>query len=703
MTPGRQPRAPELWGGLECTIARVENSYRNQLCETGHDERPEDLDDVAKLGIRTLRYPVLWEAISPDDPERADFRWHDQRLARLRELGIEPIIGLLHHGSGPSYTNLLDPAFPVFFARHAARVAERYPYLNYFTPVNEPLTTARFSALYGVWYPHKKDMRSFARAFINECLATVMGMRAIRSVIPHAKLVQTEDVGKAFSSDLLQYQADFENERRWLTFDILFGRVRPGHPCYRLFLDNGIGEDELHELADGPCPPDIIGINHYLTSERFLEHREDHWPPGHPAGGNGRHRYVDLEAARVHLPEGTLGPGARLTEVWRRYQTPIAITEVHHGCSRDEQLRWLSEIWRTALRLREEKIDIKAVTIWSMFGAVDWNSLLQSRASHYEPGPFDVRTGKPRPTALATAAKALTTQGDFDHPVLDTPGWWHRQDRFYKSLGTTADHMGETRKILVVAREGAARLAMEHVLRHRGLAFESICCTDERILDPVSMQQIFEECRAWAIINLPTLQDRFATAALDAAAASCKLPLVRFEDGAWSNLRSGNGQTSNDRLPQHFWQSGVFSPAGSTLVIRSSHPFSAWDRENLLFEVLENVRRGKRVRLCPNTRATATYLPDVFHAGLDLLIDGVDGLCCLENRSDLSWLDFGHWLTERAGFDTDLIAPKETRNVTSPASSPGAHRLMPSLVDAAGRYLHALRQNDCAAAAAAFT
>ena len=48
--------------------------------------------------------------------------------------------------------------------RSRATVAERYPWVRRYTPVNEPLTTARFSALYGLWYPHVRDDAAFLRA-----------------------------------------------------------------------------------------------------------------------------------------------------------------------------------------------------------------------------------------------------------------------------------------------------------------------------------------------------------------------------------------------------------------------------------------------------------------------------------------------------------------------------------------------------------
>ena len=100
----------ELWGGFEPTVARVGDTYVNELELTGHYRRPEDIDRVAELGIRTLRYPVLWEITR-------DWRWSDERLGRLAELGIRPIVGLVHHGSGPPHTSLLAEDFASSLAR----------------------------------------------------------------------------------------------------------------------------------------------------------------------------------------------------------------------------------------------------------------------------------------------------------------------------------------------------------------------------------------------------------------------------------------------------------------------------------------------------------------------------------------------------------------------------------------------------------
>ena len=112
---------------MECTVNRVGNRYFNQLDRSGHWARGEDLDLFAGHGFRTLRFPILWETLAPDSLDHIDWSWADERLAKLKSLGLRAIVGLLHHGSGPRYTDLIDPLFPEKFERFAYEVARRYP------------------------------------------------------------------------------------------------------------------------------------------------------------------------------------------------------------------------------------------------------------------------------------------------------------------------------------------------------------------------------------------------------------------------------------------------------------------------------------------------------------------------------------------------------------------------------------------------
>lgn len=73
----------EVWGGPECTVNRVRDRFSDQSVRTGHHRRLDDLQRFADLGLRRLRYPVLWERIAPDAPDALDFRWTDERLAEI--------------------------------------------------------------------------------------------------------------------------------------------------------------------------------------------------------------------------------------------------------------------------------------------------------------------------------------------------------------------------------------------------------------------------------------------------------------------------------------------------------------------------------------------------------------------------------------------------------------------------------------------
>lgn len=704
----------ELWGGIECTVARVGDEYRDQGTETGHSERLDDLDRIAELGIRTLRHPVLWETISPEHPDKADFSWHDTRLARMQELGIRAIAGLCHHGSGPRYTDMLDPAWPELLARHAGKVAERYPHLDLYTPVNEPLTTARFSGLYGHWYPHGTSYEAFLKILVNECKGTVLSMRAIRKVRPNAQLVQTDDMGKTFSTPALAYQAEHENQRRFLGFDLLCGMVDRDHPWWQILLDHGVSQSDLEFLLEGDAAPDIIGINHYLTSERYLDERLARYPEHH-RGGNGRHRYADAEAVRMPLPAQDLGPAARLREVWERYKRPIAVTEAHHGSSRDDQLRWLMEVWNDVNTLREEGADIRAVTVWSLFGAVDWNSLLTRRTGFYEPGPFDVRAPEPRRTALAHASESLAKTGTFDHPVLDRAGWWKRDTRFYKrpakqsKICWLAD---EPRQLLITGATGTLGRAYSRICDFRGLNHVLLPRREMDIADLASVKSALECYRPWAVINTAgyvrvseaenDAQACFRENALGAemlakACADLNIPMVTFSSDLVFDGKSGTPYVESDEVnPTTVYGASkaeaerrVLVAHENALVIRTSAFFGPWDRYNFVWSILNTLSRGDGVAASVDV-VSPTYVPDLVHASLDLLIDGGTGIWHMANVGETSWRDLAAQAAERAGFDPANITEAGDLPVLNTTLSTERGILMPTLESALDRYT-----NDC--------
>lgn len=709
----------ELWGGHECTVNRIGDVFHDQTRLSGHHERIADLDLFASLGVKKLRYPVLWERTAPTHPDILDFSWSDARLARIAQLGMSPIVGLLHHGSGPAYTSLIDPRFPAGLAKFGGAVAARYPDVLDWTPVNEPLTTARFSCLYGHWSPHRCDERTFWLALLNQIDGVRLAMAEIRKVQPRARLVQTEDLGRAYATPALTSQANFENDRRWLTWDLLSGSVTANHPLFERMAGFGLC-DRLRAIADDPCPPDVIGVNHYLTSERFLDHRLERYP-AHCAGGNAELRYADVEAIRVVTPPPS-GLAGILQEAWDRYGRTLAVTEVHNGCTREDQLRWMREAWDTAQDLRRRGGKIEAVTAWALLGSYDWDSLLTVARGAYESGVFDVATGSPRPTALAR----FLSEGLEGAGVAVGAGWWRRDIRLrhipsdavghVASVPVPSDRRGPDPPLLITGASGVLGAALARECDWRGLSY---VLTDRRRLDLENPRRIYDaldDIRPWAVINAAgwvrvddAETDEQACHAANAGGAgalaqACErrgIAVASFSTDLVFDGLLGRAYLEDDALaPLNAYgrskadaERRVLEVSPRNLVIRTAAFFSPYDRHNFAAHVTADLELGREFSAADDLTVSPTYVPDLARAVLDLVIDREAGIWHLANAGAVTWAQFARQVAIAHGLDVSLIRAQPAALFGWPAPRPRAvplassrGKLMPTFYDAVARY-----------------
>ncbi len=740
------PEAPvaaalALWGGLECTVNRVRDDYHCQQASSGHDARPDDIGRFAALGIRALRYPALWEHLGPAASDEAPWQQLGQRLAALRGHGIAPILGLVHHGSGPAHTSLVDAQFAPGLAAHAARVARRFPWVRDYTPVNEPLTTARISTLYGAWYPHLRCDRAFVRALLNQCRATVLAMHAVRQVNPAARLVQTDDLGRTYGTPAMADVVDFYNERRWLTWDLLCGRVDAHHPLRRYLLDHGAPEAELDAFVDAPCPPDVIGINYYITGERWLDERIERFPPSHHGGAGGRH-WADIEITRA-LVQPVPGLAPLLREAWQRYRLPLAVTEVHIDANREDQLRWLSAAWQAAQQVRDEGAVVEAVTGWALLGTYDWNSLVTLRNGYYEPGAYDVRCTPPRPTALAGLMRALASGDPSRHAVLGHgEGWWRRPGgRFLcepvdKPLGlppvtasrlnpASAGRLGAStgpgpRPLLIVGASGTLGSAFVRVCAQRDLQVVAPDHLELDLTDPRALAAALAEHRPWAVVNAAGYVrvdeaeshaadcNRLNHAGAAALAMACSLrdvQLLSFSSDLVFDGRADRPYLEADAVaPLNAYgrskaaaEAAVLATHARSLVVRTSAFFGPWDAHNFLTQSLRAAREGRTVWAAADMTITPTYVPDLVHACLDLLIDDEAGLWHLTNGTAVTWAAWFADAAARCGLPAaaaDGRTPPSAVAARPRYSALGSSRgrMLPSLASAMDRYCRAFTE-----------
>jgi dTDP-4-dehydrorhamnose reductase len=546
-------------------------------------------------------------------------------------------------------------------------------------------------------------------------------MKAIRSVNPNAKLIQTEDLGKTYSTPLLQYQAVFENHRRWLTFDFLCGKIVPGHPLWKNFIDTGVSEEDLLFFANNPCPPDIMGFNYYITSERYLDQNYQKYPP-HTYGGNKRHRYADVEAIRVAHGQPH-GLELLLKEAWARYKLPMALTEVHLHCTREEQLRWFKEKYETCCALAQEGISIKAVTAWALFGAFGWNKLLTQPKGQYEPGVFSILSGKPRPTALASYIKSLSAIESKSHPLLFDKGWWHRNIRllydneFAEKVPVFCK--GTTPPILIIGKTGTLGQAFARICEERGVCYRLLSRQDLNICNAVDIENAINLHKPWAIINAAgyvrvddaetDVAKCFAenTTGPELLAIACKTYGIKFmtfsSDLVFDGTKKAAYVESDQPNPLNIYgkskaeaEAKVLQVNPSSLLVRTSAFFGPWDQYNFVNHVVNSLLLAQHFPVMKDVHISPTYVPDLVNTSLDLLIDHEKEIWHVSNDGQITWADMAYEIAKMGGFDKNLLKPRSLHLMNFKAPRPMYSVLrsekgiiLPSLENALSRYFEA--------------
>ncbi len=219
----RRSRLDALWdpagfqwlAGIEDTFITAPSPRTGRTLDeyelTGHYRNwRDDLQLFAELGVRSVRYGVPWHRTNPA-PGVFDFRWADGPLERLLELGIEPVVDLVHYGLPPWIEGaFLDPEFPELMAEYARRVAERYRgRIRAYTPLNEPRITAWYCGKLGWWPPRHRGWRGFTAVMLAVCRGIVRTCEALREVDPDLLLahVDATDLYLPETDDLRQEAA----------------------------------------------------------------------------------------------------------------------------------------------------------------------------------------------------------------------------------------------------------------------------------------------------------------------------------------------------------------------------------------------------------------------------------------------------------------------------------------------------------------
>jgi len=360
--PSRTRRNPKSTAfmfatGIECSYPTIEHDRwrRDEMDCTRHYELwQEDFELAREIGITHIRYGPPLHLIF-QGPGRYNWDYVDPQMAELEEFGPEPIIDLCHFGVPSWLGNLQNGDIGRALEEYAGAFAERYPWVRFYTPVNEMYVCARMSALDGLWNEQLRDEGAYARAAWNLANASIRMSDAILKRRGDAVFINSES-GEFYQpccpDDHVQEIADQANARRFLPLDLIFA-----HPLSKrmhdLLCSQGISKEDIARLGQRKVPKrSILGVDYYEWNERLIDRQ-------------GRARAL-----------GELfGWYVIASQYWDRYKRPMMHTETNkmdaHGAP-----RWLWRQWHNLQLLAKSGVPLVGFTWYSLTDQIDWSIAL---------------------------------------------------------------------------------------------------------------------------------------------------------------------------------------------------------------------------------------------------------------------------------------------------------------------------------------
>lgn len=359
--------------GIENSSPKIDNGRHrvDQMEKCGHYRFwKEDIHLAHDIGTRFLRYgPPLHKTYLGDG--RYDWEFCDLAFGEMFRLDLVPVADLCHFGVPDWLGDFQNPDFPERFARYAGAFAQRYPWVQLYTPINEMFICATFSARYGWWNEQLASDRAFVTALKILVKANVLAMRAILDVRADAIFVQSES-SEYFHAENPRAiaHAEFLNSQRFISLDLNYGR-RVNSQIFEYFMDNGMTEDEyhffLHNNLKHHC---IMGNDYYVTNEHRVS-----------------------EDGRVRPAYEVFGYNEITRQYYERYRLPVMHTETNiiEGPNGDEAVNWLWKQWANVLRVRNSGVPMVGFTWYSLTDQVDWDTALRENNGRVNPlGLFDL-------------------------------------------------------------------------------------------------------------------------------------------------------------------------------------------------------------------------------------------------------------------------------------------------------------------------
>jgi dTDP-4-dehydrorhamnose reductase len=235
--------------------------------------------------------------------------------------------------------------------------------------------------------------------------------------------------------------------------------------------------------------------------------------------------------------------------------------------------------------------------------------------------------------------------------------------------------------LLIAGARGTLGQAFSRICQLRGLATVSLSRAEMDIADPESVAKALDEHRPWAVVNAAGYvrvdeaeadeercfrENATGPAVLAAACAVRELPFLTFSsDLVFDGQQDEPYTESSVPNPLNVYgrsklvgEQAVLAAYPAALVVRTSAFFSGHDQYNFVYFALQAARKNQLFEAADDVRIAPSYVPDLVHTSLDLLLDEAYGIWHLTCSGSCTWAELAQAAARKAGLSDDFVVPR---------------------------------------------
>ncbi|PWD50625.1 beta-glucosidase [Serinibacter arcticus] len=398
-------RTPSIWDTYSHTPGVTEFGHTGDVADDHFHRWPEDVEHIAALGLDAYRLSISWSRVQPGgtgplNPEGV--RFYVDLLDALNAAGVDPVVTLYHwdlpqelEDAGGWPVRATAEAFATYARLMAIELGDR---VHTWTTLNEPWCSSYLGYASGVHAPGRTEPAAALAAVHHLNLAHGLAVRAIRDVLPQARVsvtlnfhvVRPQDPSSAADLDAVD-QIDA------LANGAFTGPMLEGAYPERLAGDTAgitdwsfVQEGDLEAIHQ---PLTVLGVNYYSTT------MVRHSPVGDTSSDNSGHResahtpWVGADRVAFVREPGpytamgwNIDAGALtdlLVDLTRRYPAlPTMVTE--NGAAFEDEVSadgrvhdprrvsYLHDHVAAVDAAREAGADVRGYFAWSLLDNFEW-------------------------------------------------------------------------------------------------------------------------------------------------------------------------------------------------------------------------------------------------------------------------------------------------------------------------------------------